>query len=84
MADSLFYLSPGPVQALTQNVVYALPASRCLLFCEVAAATLFQSNTPAFTVSIAITLDANKQAEVAGGFIRCTSAGPVNVILKKM
>jgi hypothetical protein len=75
-------LSLGPVSSLVQNQVYALPASRCLLFCEVAAAVLEQSDTVAFTLAIAITLDTNKQAEVAGGFIRCTS-GAVNVSLKK-
>lgn len=77
-------LSVGYVQALVQNQVYALPTSRCLLMCDTAAATFLQSLTQAFTVSVALTPDANEQIEVAGGFIKCTSAGPTNVILKKV
>lgn len=75
-------LSLGPVQALTQNVVYALPASRCLIFAT-GTPTFEQSNDVAFGTVKAVTLDTNNQAEVAGGFIRLTSAGPVNVTLKK-
>lgn len=75
-------LSLGYVIPMTQNQVYALPAREAFLFCEVAAATLEQSNTVGFALANAVTLDANKQAIVAGGFLRLTSAGPVNVILK--
>lgn len=75
-------LSPGPPTAMLQNVIYALPASRCLLFCDVAAATFQQSTTVAMTVAVALAPDANEQIEVAGGFIRCTS-GDVTVVLKK-
>jgi len=76
-------ISIGVVTPLTQNVAYALPASRCLLMCDTAAATFLQSLTQAFTASVALTPDANEQIEVAGGFIKCTSAGPTNIILKK-
>jgi hypothetical protein len=74
-------LSLGPVQAILQNVVYACPASRCLLFCETAAATFEQSNAVAGTF-VPLTPDANEQIEVGGGFIRCTS-GNVNIRLTK-
>ena len=76
-------LSPGRPISILQNIAYALPASRCLLFCDVAAATFLQSTTQAFTLSVALTPDANEQIEVAGGFLKLTSAGPVNITLKK-
>ena len=75
-------ISVGPVISLVQNRIYALPASRCLLFCDTAAATFEQSSTLAFTLAVALTPDANEQIEVGGGFIRCTS-GNVNVRLTK-
>ena len=68
---------------MVQNQVYALPNSRGLLYCDVAAATFEQSNTEAFTLATALAPDANEQIEVAGRFIRCTSAGPVNVTIKR-
>jgi hypothetical protein len=73
-------LSIGYIQSLAQNEIVALPSRRTLLFCDAAAPTFFQSNDPAFGVSVAVTL-ANGQAELAGGFLRVTSAGPVNVKL---
>jgi hypothetical protein len=79
-----FTLSCGPVQSMVQNQVYALPPTRALLYSEVAAATFEQSNTVGFALATALTPDANEQIEVAGGFIRLTSAGPVNVVLKRM
>jgi hypothetical protein len=76
-------LSPGPVQTLLQNVVYALPATRCLLFTDGAAPTLQQSSDVGFTANVVLALT-NGQAEVAGGFIRCTNLATCNVVLKKM
>jgi len=76
-------LSCGPVQSIIQNQIYALPPTKALLYCETAAATFEQSNTVAFTLATALAPDANEQIEVAGGFIRLTSAGPVNVVLKR-
>ena len=76
-------ISAGPPFEMTQNVVYALPASRCFLFCDVAAATFEQSGSVDMTPAVGLTLDANEQAEVAGGFIRCTS-GNVTVVVKKL
>lgn len=76
-------LGTGQVIAITQNTVYALPARRVLMFSDAAAPTFFQSTTAAFTVSVAVTL-ANGQAELAGGFLRCTSASPGNIILKAL
>lgn len=75
-------ISIGPTITLVQNQIYALPASRCLLFTEAAAPTIQQSNDITFAVNKAVTLDTNNQAEVAGGWIRCTS-GNINVTLKK-
>lgn len=72
----------GPVFTMLQNVVYALPASRCLLFTDGAAPTLQQSTTLAFTANVALVLT-NGQAEVCGGFIRCTNLATCNVTLKK-
>lgn len=73
-------LSIGYPQTLTQNVIYALPARRCLLFCDTAGAALEQSNTAAMTADINLTLT-DGQHEVAGGFIRSTAADAL-IILK--
>jgi hypothetical protein len=74
-------LSCGPIWSMIQNVVYALPASRCLLL-TTGAPTLQQANDLAMTAPVAVTLTGG-QAELAGGFLRCTSAGPQLVVLKK-
>lgn len=74
-------LSIGPPTAMVQNQIYALPASRVLLFTDAAAPTIQQSNTVAFTANVAVALT-NGQMELAGGFIRCTS-GNITVTLKK-
>jgi hypothetical protein len=74
-------ISCGPPFSMVQNAVYALPASRCLLF-TTGAPTLQQDNDVAMPAPVAITLTGG-QAELAGGFIRCTSAGPQLIILKK-
>jgi hypothetical protein len=71
----------GTTFQMVQNTIYALPASRVLLFCT-GAPTLQQSTEVTFTASAAVTLAAN-QAELAGAFLRCTSAGPQPIILKK-
>lgn len=76
-------LSIGFPTPVVQNTIMALPARRVLMFSDAAAPTYFQSNTLAFTVSVAVTL-ANGQAELAGGFLRCTSANPGNITLKAL
>ena len=68
-------------QTIVQNQVYALPARRVLLFSQDASPTFFQSNEIAFTTSVAITLT-NGQAELAGVFLKCTSATPGPITLK--
>lgn len=78
----MYVLEIGRPTPIVQNQIYALPAKRVLMFSDVAAATFFQSNTDVFTASIAVTLDTNGQAELAGGFLRCTSATPTVVTLK--
>ena len=75
-------LSIGPILTLLQNVVYALPASRCLLFTDGAAPTLQQSTTVAFTANVPLVLT-NGATEVSGGFIRCTNLASCNITLKK-
>lgn len=71
----------GVPTAIVQNQIYALPPQRVLMMTDAAAPTFFQSNTEAFTASIAVVL-ANGQAELAGGFLKCTSATPGNITLK--
>lgn len=74
-------LSIGVVHALAFNAIYALPARRCLLFCDDAAGVLQQSNTYNFTEDMHLTL-VDGQLEISGGFIRNVWKNPVNVILK--
>lgn len=73
-------LSLGYPQLMTQNIIYALPARRCILFTDTAAPTIQQSTDVAFTANAVLTL-ASGQAEVAGGFIRCTTSN-ITVNLK--
>lgn len=75
------YIQMNVPFVMAQNVIYALPARRCLLFTDGTAPTIQQSTDVAFTASAALTL-ASGQAEVAGGFIRCTNLATCNVILK--
>lgn len=75
-------LVTGKVIAITQNTVYALPTGRVLLFTDATTPTLQQSTTEAFTANVAVTLTGG-QAELAGGFFRLTTAGPINIILKE-
>jgi hypothetical protein len=72
----------GVVFSMLQNVVYALPASRCVLFTDGAAPTIQQSTTLAFTTNVPVVLT-NGQMELSGGYIRCTNLATCNVILKK-
>ncbi len=71
----------GPVFAMLQNVAYATPAVHCKLYADTAA-TIIQSNTEAFTASTAVTL-VEGAYEISAPFIKCTSAGPVNVRLSR-
>lgn len=76
-------LSVGYAQPITQNTVFALPAKRVLMMSQDAAPTFFQSNDVAFTTSVAVALT-NGQAELAGGFLKCTSAAPGPIFLKSL
>jgi len=73
-------LQLGKVEAMTQSIIYALPERRALLFTTDTTATFQQSNDAAFAASVAMAFTAGQQ-EVAGAFIRCTSAN-VNVMLR--
>lgn len=74
-------ISIGPVFSMVQNTIYALPAPRVLLF-TTGAPTIEQANDVAFTAPVAVTLTGG-QAELGGRFLRCTSAGPQLVTLKR-
>lgn len=71
----------GAIFSMTQNTVYALPTVRALLF-TTGAPTLFQSTVLAMTAPVAVALT-NGQAELSGGFIQCTSAGPQLISMKR-
>jgi hypothetical protein len=73
-------LSLGYVQAITQNVIYALPARQCQLFTDGTSPTIVQSTDVGFTANVAVVLT-NGQMELTGGFIKCTS-GDIRVFLK--
>ena len=75
-------LATGQIHSLVQNTVYALPPVQCVLYTDATTPTLQQSLTSTFTANTAVTLTTG-QAEVNGGFLRLTSAGPINVILKR-
>ncbi len=72
----------GQPITITQNTVYACPAVRALLFCQTAAATFVQSNEVGMGTTAPLALSAAGQAEVNGGFIKCTS-GNVIIMLRK-
>ncbi len=74
------YIQIGPVFSMVQNTVYAVPSRRCLLFTDATTPTIQQSTDFAFTANAALTLTSG-QAELAGGFIRLTTSGPINVRL---
>jgi len=74
-------LSVG-VNSLVQNQIYALPAVRCMAFTDGTTPTLQQSSDLAFTANVAVTLTGG-QAELNGGFLKMTSAGPINLVLKR-
>jgi hypothetical protein len=74
-------LSLGPVSSLVQNQVYALPAVKCKLF-TTGAPTLQKANDVAMTAPVAVVL-VDGEAELSSGFLRCTSAGPQLVTLKR-
>lgn len=65
---------------MTQNVVYALPTSRCLLFTDTAGT--YEQSSVVSGPFIATAALSSGQVEVVGGFIRCTTASPT-VTLKK-
>lgn len=76
-------LSIGYPQVISQNTVFALPARRVLMFSQDAAPTFFQSADVSFATSVAVALT-NGQAELAGGFLKCTSAAPGPILLKAL
>jgi hypothetical protein len=75
-------LSTGVLITMTQNQIYALPGSSCLLFSNTAGAAFEMSNDPTFASSIAQTALEGTIGALVGGFIRST-AGNALVMLKK-
>lgn len=67
---------------MIQNTIYACPAAKTTLF-TLGAPTIFQSTDPAFGTSKALTLDTNNEAVISAPFLRCTSAGPQPITLKR-
>ena len=76
-------ISCGPPTAIAQTTAYALPPCTVKLFTTTTTAVIKQANVVAMTGAITITLDANGEAELAGGFIQCTS-GAITVTLKRL
>lgn len=74
MADYTQLLQLGIPTTIKQNVVYALPALRCFLSCTESSPTLKVANDVAMTAAITLTLDSNKEANLAHGFIQATDA----------
>ena len=72
-------MSRGSITVMNQNVVYAMPPFRALLYADTG--TFEQSNDPTFATKNTVTL-VGGQAELAGSFIRSTGAGTVNVVVK--
>lgn len=71
-------LSFGPPWLMVQNIVYALPAARGLLFSDTAG-TFEQASILAGPWIATVAL-AGGQIEVAAAFIRCTTASPTVTI----
>lgn len=80
MPDYTVLLSAGPTYPMTQNQIYALPASRCTVLatnvCEVSPTT----TTTQFAAVTATTTG----VECFGGFIRCTGSTTASIIVKKL
>jgi len=70
------------LNTMVQNTIYALPASRCTVFTDATSPTIQTSTTDIFTANVAVTLT-NGVAEAPGAFIRVTTAGPINVMIRK-
>jgi hypothetical protein len=70
------------LNSMVQNTIYALPAVRVTLFTDATTPTIQTSNTDVFIANAAVTLTAG-QGEPLGAFIRVTTAGPINVMLKR-
>lgn len=74
-------LSISYPQTLLQNVIYALPARRTLLFSDGAGAAFDVATEETMAVHIGPLTLVDGMHDMAGAFIRCTS-GDVRVALK--
>ncbi len=75
-------LSLGYMQTMLQNVVYALPSRRVLIYAE-GTPTLLQSADGSNFTAVTINTTTNNQAELAGAFVKVTSTD-CDVLLKAM
>lgn len=74
-------LSISYPQTLTQNVIYALPAKRCLLFSDGVGAAFDVATEETMAVHVGPLTLVDGMHDISGAFIRCTS-GNVRVTLK--
>jgi hypothetical protein len=75
----------GQATALVANsTVYTLPPQACLISCDDTSPALEMSNLVDFSTKVAITLDSNKQAQVAHTFVRTTGTTSITVMLKSI
>jgi hypothetical protein len=72
-------LSFATPYTLQTNMVYALPAGHCTVFCADASPALEQSALFDFSTKASVSVTAGK-TDVAGLFLRCTSGNPVIVL----
>jgi hypothetical protein len=71
-------LRRGVVTAITQNVIYALPASTVYLQAEAAVEVSLQATTNFATLAASTT-----GATTSAAFVRCTT-GNTNIIVKRL
>jgi len=73
-------LDPGPPYALTQNTIYALPASRVYLI----SSDLLQFSNTTVTTAFVNNSNSTTGMEAASQFVRCTAVTTCVVSIKKM
>lgn len=73
-------LSAGQIHSLVQNQVYALPPVKVTMFVQTTASTFEQSNTVSFAAPVTVVIPGSGQVELAGGFLRLTSAATIVTI----
>lgn len=80
---SLNQIQLGVPTTILQNIVYGLPARRCLLFTDATTPTIKIANNVGISPSVTVTLDSNGEASLAAAFIQCTS-GNISICVKAL